>query len=82
MLLEPGHGVALYNHLLHAGSEHEGNAVYRVHMYMTESDKLIADEVAGDPVSDMVYDFRTDKKYFPLARYLRNKPSKTVHMTA
>ena len=58
------------------------DAVYRVHMYMTESDKLIADEVAGDPVSDVVYDFRTDAKYFPLARYLRSKPSKTVHMTA
>jgi hypothetical protein len=81
LLLNPGHGVALYNHMLHAGSEHEGEAVYRVHMYMTESGKLIADEVAGAPVSDLVYDFRTDERYFPLARYLRTKPSKTVNMT-
>ena len=81
LLLDPGHGVALYNHMLHAGSEHEGDAVYRLHMYMTESGKLIADEVAGDPVSDKVYDFRTDERYFPLARYLRTKATKTVHMT-
>jgi hypothetical protein len=79
--LNPGHGVALYNHLFHAGSEHDGTAVYRLHMYMTESGRLIADEIAGAPVSDQVYDFRTDEQYFPLARYLRTKPTKTVHMT-
>ena len=65
--LEAGDGVAVSHHILHGGADHDGEALYRLHMYMTESTKIIGRDVAAAPVEDQVFDFRVDKKWFVIA---------------
>jgi len=78
--LEAGDGVAVTNHILHGGADHDGDALYRLHMYMTESTKIIARDVSAAPVEDSVFDFRVDKKWFVVARYLALEPSQRVNL--
>jgi hypothetical protein len=80
LTLEPGHGVFLSNKMLHAGARHSGRAVNRIHMYMSEQG-LLSQGVADPEVSEIVYDFRTDKHMFVLARYLAAEPGETIEMT-
>ncbi len=84
LTLEPGHGVFLSNKMLHAGARHRGRVVKlcvnRIHMYMSEQG-LLSQGVADPEVSEIVYDFRTDKHMFVLARYLAAEPGETIEMT-
>ena len=80
IFLDPGHGVVVSNYILHGGAEYEGDAAYRIHWYMTESNRLIDDVVSGIQVYDQVYDFQTDPIWFPVARYLDLEPSPTVDL--
>ena len=79
--VEPGHGVAVNNRMLHGGAKHDGPAAHRIHIYMTEQG-LQAQNIGQPDVSEVVYDFRTDPQMFVLARYLSIKPSTTIDMTA
>jgi hypothetical protein len=78
--LEPGHGLAVNNHILHAGADHDGNAIYRMHFYMTDSTNALARDISAPPVEDELFDFRTDRKWFPIARYLDLEASRRVDM--
>ena len=81
LMIEPGHGVAIRNKMLHAGAKYSGPAAHRIHIYMTEQGLLLPN--IGEPeVSDVVYDFRTDPQMFVLARYLHAEGSETINMTA
>lgn len=82
ILVKAGQGLIIKNRLLHAGAPHSGGPDYRIHMYMAEGGKLLADDLGEAAVSDRVYDFRTDEVYFPLAFYLEAGRAGWVNLTS